>query len=122
MAVIQWSVFLDVLLTWRLLYCCQDLIKRQILEQGVSLFGVIAVPCRELVQKSYGIDNAHLFGEQINRVSRDFTQRLCLDIHCVTSVISSSGETTLVCPVSTALARFKNRSSQIGRASCRERG
>src|SRR6476619_4090465 len=50
-------------------------------------------------------------------MSRDLTQGFYLDAHCVTSVISSSRETTLVCPVSTALARFRNRSSQVQKYS-----
>src|ERR1044071_598550 len=104
-------------MTRHFLHRRQDFIKRQIFEQRFPLLRIISVPCRELVQKPHRVYDAHLLREQVNRVSCNFTQGLCLDIHCVTSVISSSGETTLVCPVSTALARFRNRSSQVQKYS-----
>jgi hypothetical protein len=104
---------LGVPLTWNALHGCQKLIKRQVFEERFSFLRVIAIARRELIQKAYGIDDPHLFKKQVDRLLSDFAQWLCLDIHRVTSAISSSGETTLVGEVSSALARLNKRSSHV---------
>ena len=54
----------------------QDVVKRQIFEQGFPFLGVVTVTSRELIEKPHGINNTYLFGEQVNRMPCNFTQGL----------------------------------------------
>ena len=84
----------------------------------VTLFRVVSVTSRELVNEAERVDNSDLLGKQADCLMIHFTHRLlvCVVIGLISDT-KSSGETTLVGAVLREQAFFKNRSSQVQKKS-----
>lgn len=89
------------------------IIQGNITQPLLALLRIIALADRELVQKSNGVHNPHLFEKNARSPTADFEYRSCCCIHMSNSITSSVGDTTVVSSPSKLLAFLKNVSSQV---------
>src|SRR5215213_559672 len=67
----------------------QNLLQAQILEQGFPFLGVVSISRGELAEEAKGCHDPQLSCQELDGLLRDFIERLCLDVHSVSSAISS---------------------------------
>jgi len=88
-------------------------VQRYVTQPLLSFLCVVSLAHRELIEKPNGVNDTHLFKENVSGSTANFRYRSCLHVHMSSSITSSVGNTTLVSNPFKVLAFLRNLSSQV---------
>jgi len=89
------------------------LVQRYVTQPLLSLLCVVSLAHRELIEKTNGVNNTHLFKENVSGSTANFRYGSGLHVHMSSSNTSSVGDATLVSNPFKVLVFRRNLSSQV---------